>query len=198
MTYAEKLKDPRWQKKRLEIMQRDKFTCIWCFRNDATLNVDHKIYRPRLNPWDYTNDDLQTLCENCHKKLSERRQKIADQIGRMDEADLSELEIFLNDSLLKKSLQASVLQQFPGATKESQGNTIVDIYFECDRINNNDLSDLRDILLDHPGHSPVRFHLLNTKTEVIMELPEQVFVSFSKNLEQQIDQRFGDNIAVAN
>jgi len=27
LTYSEKLKDPRWQKKRLEILSRDNFTC---------------------------------------------------------------------------------------------------------------------------------------------------------------------------
>ncbi len=28
MTYAEQLKDPRWQKRRLEILQRDEWRCL--------------------------------------------------------------------------------------------------------------------------------------------------------------------------
>ena len=42
MEYDELLKDPRWQRKRLEAMQADKFTCQMCFRSDKPLNVHHK------------------------------------------------------------------------------------------------------------------------------------------------------------
>lgn len=44
MEYDELLKDPRWQRKRLEAMQADKFTCQMCFRSDKPLNVHHKKY----------------------------------------------------------------------------------------------------------------------------------------------------------
>lgn len=37
--YLEKLKDPRWQKRRLEIFQRDEFTCQVCFDTESTLHV---------------------------------------------------------------------------------------------------------------------------------------------------------------
>ena len=42
--YWEKLRDPRWQKKRLEIMERDDFTCVHCQDNASTLNVHHGFY----------------------------------------------------------------------------------------------------------------------------------------------------------
>lgn len=66
MTYAEKLKDPRWQKKRLEILQRDEFACQLCFDTTNTLHVHHKIYHKSRNPWDYPAEALITLCEDCH------------------------------------------------------------------------------------------------------------------------------------
>jgi hypothetical protein len=69
MTYYEKLKDPRWQKKRLEIMSRDSFTCVACGRDDKTLTVHHVRYT--RDPWDIDNIWLQTLCEDCHKLLGE-------------------------------------------------------------------------------------------------------------------------------
>ena len=65
--YSEKLNDPRWQKKRLEIMQRDDFTCIACHTKTDTLNVHHFYYKPKCNPWDYESETLITLCEKCHK-----------------------------------------------------------------------------------------------------------------------------------
>ena len=67
MTYPEKLKDPRWQKKRLEIMERDNWTCQNCDNKDSTLNVHHWIYGK--NPWDSDSEHLTTLCEKCHKEV---------------------------------------------------------------------------------------------------------------------------------
>lgn len=67
MTYAEKLKDPRWQKKRLEIMQRDEWECRGCHDKNNTLNVHHLKYINSNEPWDYPDDLLITLCEECHE-----------------------------------------------------------------------------------------------------------------------------------
>ena len=66
MDYNEKLRDPRWQKRRLEIMERDNFTCRVCGRgiNDGTpLNVHHKKYKKDKEIWEYSNNMLITLCE---------------------------------------------------------------------------------------------------------------------------------------
>lgn len=66
MTYSEKLKSPQWQRKRLEILQRDNFMCTVCMENQKTLHVHHKIYIKGRNPWNYPNDNLIILCEDCH------------------------------------------------------------------------------------------------------------------------------------
>lgn len=75
-TYWEKLKDPRWQKKRLEIMQRDDFSCQVCSSKDNTLNVHHRIYRKGKSPWEYEESDLVTLCEKCHGEVTKQNQEI--------------------------------------------------------------------------------------------------------------------------
>lgn len=62
MTYSEKLKDPRWQEKRLEILERDDYTCYMC-ENEAN-NVHHLRYYGE--PWDVDNEDLISLCYKCH------------------------------------------------------------------------------------------------------------------------------------
>jgi len=69
-TYSEKLKDPRWQKKRLQIFNRDKFTCKLCGDTETTLHVHHKEYISGNDPWDYPNKLLVTICEHCHKEIS--------------------------------------------------------------------------------------------------------------------------------
>lgn len=74
MTYAEKLRDPRWQRKRTEILQRDDFTCCICLSKTKFLNVHHLVYA-KVDPWDYPNHLLQTLCDDCHKIRQEYTDK---------------------------------------------------------------------------------------------------------------------------
>lgn len=64
-SYSEKLKDPRWQKKRLEVLNRDSFSCQWCGDTHSTLHVHHTYYE-KCNPWESDNDCLITICEDCH------------------------------------------------------------------------------------------------------------------------------------
>ncbi len=69
MKYSDKLRDPRWQKMRLEIMGRDTFTCRLCYDSESTLNVHHLFYDRGAEPWDYPEESLITLCESCHEEL---------------------------------------------------------------------------------------------------------------------------------
>ena len=64
--YAEKLKHPSWQRKRLEVLQRDGFKCRYCKDETSTLHVHHLHYVKGRNPWDYDNASLVTLCHVCH------------------------------------------------------------------------------------------------------------------------------------
>jgi hypothetical protein len=65
--YWELLQDPRWQRKRLEILSRDIFTCKECGATDKPLHVHHKIYIKGLKPWEYKEQLLTTLCNDCHE-----------------------------------------------------------------------------------------------------------------------------------
>lgn len=77
MTYQEKLKDERWLLKRKEILHRDNFTCKGhnCPSPKQTLlQVHHMDYIPGIEPWDYPNDMLITLCGHCHGSEKWRKQ----------------------------------------------------------------------------------------------------------------------------
>ena len=67
-TYSELLKSPLWQKKRLQILNRDKFTCKLCGDTETTLNVHHIEYS-QGKPWEIENSKLITTCEHCHCEL---------------------------------------------------------------------------------------------------------------------------------
>jgi hypothetical protein len=66
--YLQKLKDPRWQKKRLKVMDRANFECEQCGSTDTPLNVHHIAYKKRAEPWEYEDNELQCLCEVCHEQ----------------------------------------------------------------------------------------------------------------------------------
>lgn len=80
ISYAEKLKDPRWQKKRLEIFERDKWTCRGCGAKEDTLHIHHLSYPDSHDPWDSDCDQLVTICENCHNEEYEERHKYEEYI----------------------------------------------------------------------------------------------------------------------
>jgi len=69
MEYSRKLQNPKWQKKRLEIMQRDEFKCIICGCNDKELHVHHRWYQFGKDIWDYPNTCFETLCFECHEYI---------------------------------------------------------------------------------------------------------------------------------
>ena len=66
VSYSEKLKDPRWQKKRLEILDAAGWKCQACDDGENTLHVHHVSYLKGKDPWDYPNSLLVVLCEDCH------------------------------------------------------------------------------------------------------------------------------------
>jgi hypothetical protein len=80
--YWEKLKDPRWQRKRLEVLDQSDFTCEKCESTEDTLHVHHKAYRKGAEPWEYANEELICLCDNCHIDEHEIDDQIDDLIGK--------------------------------------------------------------------------------------------------------------------
>lgn len=68
MEYAELLKLPQWQKKRLEIFNRDKWTCTKCGDQWHNLQVHHIYYKRDALPWEYPDKAFITVCDLCHEK----------------------------------------------------------------------------------------------------------------------------------
>jgi len=68
MSYADKLKDVKWQKKRLEVLENHGWACDMCGASaKVNLQVHHKAYMRGKAPWEYQDDLLAVLCEDCHK-----------------------------------------------------------------------------------------------------------------------------------
>lgn len=74
MTYSDKLKSPKWQKKRLEVLNRDNFKCCLCSDEETELHIHHLKYTKE--PWDAPISDLQTLCRDCHIVVEQNKEDL--------------------------------------------------------------------------------------------------------------------------
>lgn len=66
MSYAQQLRHPNWQRRRLERLAVADFQCDNCGAIDITLHVHHPRYVRGRMAWEYSDDELQVLCEGCH------------------------------------------------------------------------------------------------------------------------------------
>lgn len=88
MTYADLLRHPLWQRKRLEILQRSGFVCEDCGGKDEELHVHHHRYRRGAKPWEYDARDLQVLCKTCHAEKTKWLREIGNDLTELSVSDL--------------------------------------------------------------------------------------------------------------
>lgn len=80
-TYSEKLTDPRWQRLRLEVLDRDNWQCQLCLADDKTLYVHHNYYIAGHEPWEYPSADLHAYCKDCHESADAQRIELQQAMG---------------------------------------------------------------------------------------------------------------------
>ncbi len=76
MNYKEQYQHPKWQKKRLEILERDNFTCTNCGSDEKNLHVHHFLYVKEFKVWEYDEGNLTTFCDECHSEWHETNDAI--------------------------------------------------------------------------------------------------------------------------
>lgn len=79
--YLRLLKDPRWQRKRLEKLQDADWTCSCCGIKEKTLHVHHPKYRHGAMPWEYELDELEVLCDDCHEAFHAAKNELSSIVG---------------------------------------------------------------------------------------------------------------------
>ena len=116
MNYNEQLKNPLWQKKRLEIMNRDEFQCKMCFSKENSLVVHHKVYYSKTKAWEYEDYLLITLCEKCHnlihRIINDNSFKNMSAITNISETDLIILESYLCDMIKQQGIKTGIDNAF--------------------------------------------------------------------------------------
>ena len=92
--YSEKFKDPRWQRKRLFVLERDNWTCQYCGDKETTLHIHHLWYEKGKEPWEYPDECFLTLCEDCHHEEYElRRQEEQSLLTELKKLKLSAADV---------------------------------------------------------------------------------------------------------
>lgn len=84
LTYAEQIKSPNWQRKRLEVLESANWECESCGAKDITLNVHHKQYVKGRLYWEYERHELECLCEECHKAHHQAQDGLRQLLAEVD------------------------------------------------------------------------------------------------------------------
>lgn len=66
MSYADQLKHPSWQRRRLERLSLANWECENCGDKSTTLHVHHRQYFKGRMAWEYDDLELAVLCDPCH------------------------------------------------------------------------------------------------------------------------------------
>ncbi len=81
--YFQLLKHPKWQEKRLRVMENAGFECVYCGSSDKTLNVHHRYYLKGKKPWEYPDEHFDCLCEVCHVNEHAKRDELKVLMGSL-------------------------------------------------------------------------------------------------------------------
>jgi len=108
-SYSDKLRDPRWQKVRLKVMERDGFKCRDCGNDKETLHVHHCFYE-RGDPWKTGEAFLLTLCEKCHFDRDSLETDGRRMLGQMFS------KIYVQEGLCENDLREFVISMALGVT----------------------------------------------------------------------------------
>lgn len=100
-TYWELLRRPEWQRKRLEMMDAANFECEHCGEKEKTLNVHHKYYTKGAEPWDYPDNALVCLCEDCHGKWHGIKTELDHTIAELSPFDILEVLGFVKSMIMR-------------------------------------------------------------------------------------------------
>lgn len=87
MNYAQQIKHPLWQKKRLEVLELHSFQCQKCKAKESELHVHHPFYRSGAMIWEYGKEELECLCYKCHKNEHDIDEKIKKALALCQDKD---------------------------------------------------------------------------------------------------------------
>jgi hypothetical protein len=110
-TFFDQYKDPRWQKKRLEVLEAFNYSCLFCGEKHKTLHVHHVYYVSGRSVWEYEICELMVLCDECHASVHTLKDQLSKQVFT--------LHLQTQRALLKLILRLREVASENGSTIES-------------------------------------------------------------------------------
>lgn len=89
--YMKLYKHPKWQMKRLEVLNYYGTECSSCGDTEKTLHVHHRRYERGKKPWEYEIDNFNVLCETCHEFYHRDKRELQRQIARLSPCQYREV-----------------------------------------------------------------------------------------------------------
>ncbi len=109
MSYYDDLKSPKWQKKRLEILDKHFFSCQECQTESKQLHVHHMWYESGKKAWDYPDQCYKVLCEDCHNEFHKTKLRIEKYLSTTDLAFHKQiLELIIKDDMVVFTLLQTI------------------------------------------------------------------------------------------
>lgn len=112
MTYKQKLADPRWQRKRLEILKRDDFQCTCCGDRESEIHVHHSYYEFGKEIWEYEDSTLFTLCSDCHYAHTISQRNIKEMMRTIQYDQLFEFENIVKYCQLMNPYELDLVRKY--------------------------------------------------------------------------------------
>ena len=116
--------------------------------------------------------------------------------GRLEVGE-ERMQVFANEvTLLAEAAKNQKNGHVNGNGKPNDNGEKVHLYIRESEVSTDELTRLRDTLLDYPGHATVLLHMLApANAETIIELPEQVRITASPELEETVEKLFGRRVS---
>ena len=121
LSYADKLRDVRWKRRRDDLLRQANYTCCECGQplesGTMDLQVHHVVYITALDPWDYPDELLVVVCDWHHKERQAVEQAIYAEVGK-HLATLNVVEM-RRQPIYAFFQEESTLDYFPAWQRES-------------------------------------------------------------------------------
>jgi hypothetical protein len=93
--FTDQYKNPLWQKRRLEMLERANYRCSCCQDDESQLHVHHGQYFTGRKLWEYADKELQVLCGTCHEEAHKHLERIKEIVSTVPADGLTELVALL-------------------------------------------------------------------------------------------------------
>lgn len=111
--YHEDLQHSEWISLRDRLI-RERACCESCGSNDRPYEVHHRGYLPGRRAWEYEDEHLSVLCNNCHFEITEDADKIWNMILKLDPIH-SRLAVKLVEAIISDQNEETLMRAYRSA-----------------------------------------------------------------------------------